>query len=98
MVEKNNIKFEPLDKEIYGTHLNFVPEKPAPYHRHNGYEIYLFLKGTIRFYIENRCYELKKGDLVLLNKKEMHRAVCLKKTFYERISIYISETYINKLS
>ena len=98
MVEKNNTRFDPLDKEVHGTHLKEAPEKPAPYHRHNGYEIYLFLKGNIRYYIEDRCYELEKGDLVLLNKKEMHRAVCLEKGLYDRISIYISESYINQIS
>lgn len=105
MVENNKLRFLPLDKEIHGTHLIDTPAKVAPYnwhevpyHRHNGYEMYLFLNGNVRFYIEDHCYELKRGDLVLLNAKEMHRAFCVDKLDYERISIYISESYINKLS
>ncbi|MEJ6950371.1 AraC family transcriptional regulator [Natronospora cellulosivora (SeqCode)] len=97
-MENNNSRFDPLEKEIHGTHLKEVPYEMVPYHRHNGYEIYLFLKGNILYYIEDHCYNLEKGDLVILNKKEMHRAVPLDKNLYERISIYISETYINKLS
>ncbi len=98
MAENFNAIFDPLKKQIHGTHNITNVNVNAPYHRHNGYEIYLFLNGSVRYYIEDHCYDLKQGDLVLLNKKEMHRVVSLEQIPYERISIYISEACISQLS
>lgn len=98
MVKNTIAIFEPLEKEIHATYNITENATTVPYHRHNGYEIYLFIQGSIRYYIEDHCYDLKEGDLVLLNKKEMHRAVCLEQIPYERISIYISEAYMSQIS
>ncbi|OPX44228.1 transposon Tn10 TetD protein [Ruminiclostridium hungatei] len=98
MTDRSDTILHLLDKEIHGTHITSVYTITAPYHRHNGYEIYLFLQGNIRYYIEDHCYDLRKGDMVLINKKEMHRAVCMEQHPYERISIYISEAYMSQLS
>lgn len=98
MTDLSDTVIHTLDKEIHGTHITSLYTLAAPYHRHNGYEIYLFLQGDIRYYVEDHCYDLKKGDMVLINKKEMHRAVCTEQLPYERISIYISEAYLGQLS
>lgn len=69
-----------------------------PYHRHDTCEIFLFLQGNVRFYIEKSCYKLSPNDLFILNPSEMHRIVCDDDSCYERISLNITKRYIDRLS
>ncbi|MDF2484463.1 MAG: AraC family transcriptional regulator [Herbinix sp.] len=69
-----------------------------PYHRHDGYEIYLFLGGKVHCYIEQACYPLQRGDLITFHPEEMHRVVCLDDLTYERISINIKPLCVHNLS
>lgn len=69
-----------------------------PYHRHSSCEIFLFLKGNVRFYIEKSCYKLSPNDLFILNPDEMHRIVSDDNSCYERISINITKNYMDQLS
>jgi AraC-like DNA-binding protein len=69
-----------------------------PYHRHNSCEIFLFLKGNVRFYIEKSCYKLSPNDLFIINPEEMHRIASDGDSSYERISINITKSYMDRLS
>jgi YesN/AraC family two-component response regulator len=68
------------------------------YHRHNAYEIYLFLSGNTNMYVEQTCYSLRRGDLIIISPEEFHRMVCLDTSPYERIGINIQKTVIERLS
>lgn len=73
--------------------------EPNPsYHHHNTHEIFLFLSGTVKYYIEQSCYLLQPGDLLLINSQEMHRAVANPKVKYERVVINIAQDYLKALS
>lgn len=69
-----------------------------PYHRHDAYEIYLFLSGNTKFYIEKACYQLKVGNLVIIRPDEMHRSICLDNEVYERIGVNIKKSKLESLS
>ncbi len=69
-----------------------------PYHRHNAYEILLFLRGDIHYYVEQACYYLSHGDMILINPDELHRAVCFDEKIYERICFHIKQSVIDRLS
>lgn len=58
------------------------------YHMHDSYELYLFLNGNADYYIEQHCYRLKRGDLLLINSQEIHRVVSGEGTPYERIATH----------
>lgn len=60
------------------------------YHLHDSYEVYLFLGGNVDFYVEHNCYRLKRGNLMVLNQKEVHRYVVHDHTPYERISTHFN--------
>ncbi|MFD1907598.1 AraC family ligand binding domain-containing protein [Paenibacillus rhizoplanae] len=64
------------------------------YHRHEAYELYLFLRGNVNFYIENSCYHLQRGDLLVLNPEEMHRSFSQDESEYERITINLQKNLI----
>ncbi|CAM3240084.1 AraC family transcriptional regulator [Paenibacillus lupini] len=89
--------YDPLPEDLLTLHKsgrNFS----SVFHRHDGYEIYLFLHGNVNFYFEQFCYKLKKGDLIFIRPDEFHRAVCLDSSLYERIVINIKQSYIERLS
>lgn len=60
------------------------------YHLHDSYEIYLFLGGNADFYVEHNCYHLKRGNLMIINNKEVHRYLVHDHTPYERISTHFN--------
>jgi AraC-like DNA-binding protein len=68
------------------------------YHRHDAYEIYLFIHGNTNMYLEHSCYHLELGDLLVISPSEMHRAVCLDNQLYERIGINIKKSVFERLS
>ena len=44
----------------------------AVMHSHDTYEIYLFLEGKSDYLVEGNKYRLKKGDLIVMRRGELH--------------------------
>ncbi len=78
--------------------INAPPLDPHPFHRHNAYEIYYFMSGNVNLYIEQQCYNLRPGDLVIISPEQLHRIVYLNFQVYERTIINIKHEYIESLS
>ncbi|WP_128101829.1 MULTISPECIES: AraC family transcriptional regulator [Paenibacillus] len=90
--------YDPIQPELLYQHRVTTYKLETIYHRHNAYEIYLFLRGNVHFYIENRCYHMERGDLLVMSPQEMHRAFILDETEYDRITINLKKTYLHQLS
>lgn len=77
----------------------FVP-RPIPhktrqeYHTHNVYEIFFFLQGKVRFYVEYSCFKLNPGNIVLIGPQESHRVELEEDTVYERFAVNVSHKFI----
>ncbi|WP_320951882.1 AraC family ligand binding domain-containing protein [Hungatella effluvii] len=73
--------------EIIRSH-HMISAKPINdvYHMHDSYELLLFLGGCTDCYIEHHRYRLQRGDLLIINSQEIHRAVSYEGTPYERIA------------
>lgn len=69
-----------------------------PYHRHDAYEIYYFVQGNVDFYVEQFCYHLSSGDLIIINTAQNHRMICRDDSEYERYVINIKPYVVEKLS
>lgn len=98
---ENNYQFLPIDKNIICFHNKTTTDclgESLPYHRHDAYEIYLFLSGNTNTYLEQVCYHLNPGDLIVISPDEMHRSVCLDNQLYERIVINIKKSALLHLS
>ncbi len=93
-----SFSYEPIADDILCMHRKTNDNPTYYYHRHNHYEIYLFLEGNIRFYQNHHCYELSPGCLLLLSPFHMHRVVSEENTVYERITINISDSMLKSLS
>lgn len=76
---------------------DFITGENPPYHKHDGYEIYLFISGNVKMYIEQTCYQLTPGDMAIVNPSELHRSCCLDSSPYERIGINIKPSVFDSL-
>lgn len=58
------------------------------FHIHDRFEIYFFISGNVKYFIEKEVYPLKYGDLLLMNSNEIHKPFFLSYSDYERIVIH----------
>ncbi|MFW2491625.1 AraC family transcriptional regulator [Clostridium chromiireducens] len=75
-------------------------EVPFQYlHNHDFYEFYLYLSGDVKYLIEGKSYNLKSGDIILINTKELHQAIINSMNVpYERIVLWINKSFLYELS
>lgn len=90
--------FVPLSAEIICDHKKTVGYQTYKYHRHNGYEIYLFLGGNILFYREDKCYNLSVGDMMIIPTGTSHRIESLDESYYERIVLNVKQSAFERIS
>lgn len=58
------------------------------FHLHDRFEIYLFISGKVKYFIENKVYSLKYGDILIMNSHEIHKPFFVSDCIYERIVIH----------
>lgn len=90
--------YSPLSKSVECRHRKAAGYQTYSYHRHDGYEVYLFLSGNILFYQNYNCYRLTPGDLVILPPTCMHRIISIDESVYERVTLNIQHSVIDRLS
>lgn len=76
---------------------NNGPFNMASKHYHNRYEIYYLLSGERNYFIRDKIYYIKKGDIVLIAKNELHKTTDTDISKHERILIEFSDNYIKEL-
>ena len=67
--------------------------KPIYFHSHDFYEIYFFVDGNVKYYIENESYDLSKGEVLIISPGKLHRPVIDGDQVYERYVLWISSRY-----
>lgn len=68
-------------------------------HTHDFYEFYLYISGDVTYLIEGKSYNLESGDMILINTKELHRAMINTMNVpYERIILWINKAFLHELS
>ncbi|MCR5032618.1 MAG: AraC family transcriptional regulator, partial [Lachnospiraceae bacterium] len=63
-----------------------------------GYEILMILDGELLLYNEGDAQKLTKGDLVLLDEFEFHRANLITREVYDRVVINVRKEKVQSLS
>ena len=71
-------------------------------HINNYVEIFIYVFGNHHYIVENSLYELHRGDIVIINPREVHKALPLKEDMYERFYFLVNEhtfdsMYLNPL-
>lgn len=69
-------------------------------HYHSQFEIYYLLKGERNYFINQRSYHVKKGDLVLINKNILHKTSTIDRqnSEHERILIQFDQNFFASLA
>ena len=73
----------------------YAEMKDAHYHPY--YEFYYLLSGTRRIFINDTIYSVKKGDLIIIPKGELHRTTYIGGETHERIVMVFSDAFIDPL-
>ena len=60
-------------------------------HINNYVEIYIYVSGNHKYIVGNSLYELRCGDVVVINPREVHKALPLSETTYERFYFLVDE-------
>lgn len=76
------------------THRGSMPSN----HYHGHYEIYYQMAGERYYFIKDRTYYVKKGDIVFINMYELHKTIYAGANSYERILINFKAKYIKDFS
>ena len=72
--------------------------KTMAFHSHDFYEIYMFLSGSVSYYIENAGYTLVPGDVLIIPPGSMHRPVNTDpNAVYERCYLWIGRDTLRSL-
>ena len=98
---KNNAirpTFEPFSEDLSFSHKKTTQNASYAYHRHDGCEVYLFLSGDVKLYVEQTCFVPVPGSLVVIAPTEMHRVQMVGNAPYDRIVIYYKQSYLDALS
>lgn len=66
-------------------------------HSHNFYEILFILSGDVYYEVEGYGYQLKQGDLVLINPLELHHGYVHTTKPYRRFVTWLHPNFIAKL-
>lgn len=73
------------------THSFSMPNK----HFHDQYEVYYLVSGERHYFIRDKTYHIQSGDLVLINKRELHKTSSTSSfPEHERILILFTESFI----
>jgi len=65
-------------------------------HTHDNYEIYCFLAGSAKYFVEGNTYSLKPGDILIMKKAEAHSLLITKQNPYKRIVINFNSDAISE--
>lgn len=73
-------------------------EKTLDMHIHDCFEVYISLSGSKHFFIDDRSYDVKKGDVFVINQYESHYLVHNDTEVNDRIVISIDPHFLETLS
>ncbi len=90
-------QFSNIPQGVTATHSRSDSFSMPSYHWHNGYEIYLFISGNIRYCVEQHYFNPEPGCLSIMRPTELHRSERLDASPYERIVIEIQSKYLDEL-
>lgn len=79
-------------------HLKDAKGTEMEFHYHEFCKLVLFVSGQGEYTVEERHYELRAGDILLIGSHQVHRPEFAAGMEYERIIFYISPEFLQKQS
>lgn len=68
----------------------------SEFHMHNRYEIYFLIDGHLQYFVENVCYPLEPGSLILFSTNEIHKAVNSSGQPFTRLVIHLHPDFVRQ--
>lgn len=66
------------------------------YHFHSFDKAVIFLSGRVTYYVEDKVYQLRPWDVLLINHDQVHRPVISPEETYDRVIFYANPAYLNR--
>lgn len=82
--------------EIFHYYDSYVKEVGT--HHHDFYELYCFVGGEVNYVVEGQSYSLEPGDILLISPSELHKMSATTFLKYERYVLWMSESFLKRLS
>lgn len=79
-------------------HLNTETQTKVDFHYHEFCKLLLLVSGRGGYVVDGQRYLLQPGDVVLVDSRSVHRPELESENPYERIIIYISPDFLQKMS
>ncbi|SEC67436.1 AraC family transcriptional regulator [Paenibacillus sp. GP183] len=92
--EANSLTFGDEEGEFYFQHVHRTKAFERMNHYHSTYEIYYLLSGQRTYFIKDKTYRIYGGDLIFINKHDLHQSTDLGKLGHERIVINFSDFFL----
>ena len=74
-----------------------LPYDSSPHH-HDFFKLYFAFTDNIKYVVESKSYTLNKGDIILINPRELHRSIFEDKNFIKKgVLILLGKSYFKKL-
>lgn len=67
-------------------------------HYHKSYEVYFLLSGECNYFIKDKAFHIKAGDVVLVNSYDLHKTSLVSKCSRERFLICLNEDFVNSIA
>lgn len=67
------------------------------YHFHEEYEIYYLIQGERHYFIKDKTYHIKMGDLVFIDRNVLHKTADVKEPGHERFLLNMSKDFLDFL-
>lgn len=96
MMNKSKVFHSKRNKNFFIEHIRRVtPYNMQDKHYHPQYEIYYLLFGDRNYFIQDRVYNVQKGDLILINSNVLHKTVGGSSDLHERILIEFDMSFFD---
>lgn len=79
-------------------HLRSAGGAKVDFHYHEFCKILLLVSGQGSYFIDGKRYLLSPGDIVLIGSRSVHKPELSEESAYERIIIYVSPDYLQRMS
>ncbi|CAG7644546.1 AraC family transcriptional regulator [Paenibacillus allorhizosphaerae] len=96
MQEQRVFQYDNASRTFHFSYLirkGLYDQKKSHLHEHS-YEIYYLLSGKRNYFIQDRVYAVQKGDLIIINKKELHHTADRGEPGHERLLINAAEPFV----
>lgn len=90
--------FQPSKSDFTIMHSNDYVWRMKEFHIHDFYEIYLSLTGDSNIFVNDKIYNMSKGDLFIFNSSDLHKILVPPKMNYERYVIEFVPAFIENFS